>query len=393
MSKRIDVNYGGGQDDVFLSLSDKKLYSYEKDAVEMHAKYGGKQYYQSLSGLSGSGFFTNAYDLVKFGYYRTDTKSPHQHKEIVSFNTTNRDYSTIFGYLPQASHQGISLHCPAILTDGQCMAIIWPRADNITEFLSDWQKVKEEAEKTTFSFYYPNKTEPIKREYLLLNKNCNKRPVIDPRRFIDLRWEQQQTNQTFQNWYDENPGQTEEIRFFEQMFRVKFAYGNFHHMTSFGLCTHRFSYDDVRSENFNYNGWLYAGQDLWYRRDPQNDLQIQAFMITERKRKSEFLSNHIDFEKNINIYEWFSKDIIEWQIDFRTDINKKEKADIAYHAGIDQLKTQMAIANPAVTVSIDDSIKAGNCQPGTENFIKKFVLKEVNTIAELLEHKDLDLML
>ncbi len=86
-SSRIDFRFGGGHIDILLDLvsgnveryhGDSRDFPYYKDgervsdANGIHSRLGGKQYYQSRSGMSGAGWVPAKPTLKKLGTYRVD---------------------------------------------------------------------------------------------------------------------------------------------------------------------------------------------------------------------------------------------------------------------------------------------------------------------------------
>lgn len=73
--KRINVRWGAGTSDLFLDLTGKvpRILDFEFDEEELHERCGGETYYTSLSGCSGAGWLENLGPLLRIGTYRVDT--------------------------------------------------------------------------------------------------------------------------------------------------------------------------------------------------------------------------------------------------------------------------------------------------------------------------------
>lgn len=67
---RIDLCFGGGHIDCLLDLVSGTIEQYRGDSI--HSRLGGKQYYQSRSGLSGAGWVPAKPTLKRVGTYRID---------------------------------------------------------------------------------------------------------------------------------------------------------------------------------------------------------------------------------------------------------------------------------------------------------------------------------
>lgn len=92
---RIDVSWGGGESSLFLDLTGKepRLLDYEYDNQELHERCGGKHYYESRSGNSGAGWLKNLGALLPVGYYRVDTRYNNQ-QSLVSLGKAQRAWYT-----------------------------------------------------------------------------------------------------------------------------------------------------------------------------------------------------------------------------------------------------------------------------------------------------------
>ena len=73
--KKIQFSWSSGTSDLFLSIEDGKpvLLDVEYDGEELHRMCGGRTYYISRSGCSGSGYFDTLGSLIPVGAYRVDT--------------------------------------------------------------------------------------------------------------------------------------------------------------------------------------------------------------------------------------------------------------------------------------------------------------------------------
>lgn len=71
----MELGWGGGHCDVFLDLRTRQLVAYSdaESAAKVHQTYGGENYYQSLSGMSGSGWVPAHMALRPVSTYRVDT--------------------------------------------------------------------------------------------------------------------------------------------------------------------------------------------------------------------------------------------------------------------------------------------------------------------------------
>lgn len=74
-ARRIDLMWGNGSFDVLLDLRTQQLLPYADvaDAEIVHDRFGGKNYYRSGSGLSGAGWVPTSITLPKAATYRVDS--------------------------------------------------------------------------------------------------------------------------------------------------------------------------------------------------------------------------------------------------------------------------------------------------------------------------------
>ncbi len=100
----IAVAFGQGTSDLFLSIEDNepRLLSYEYNADELHDKCGGRQYYWSRSGCSGAGFFVNLGDLLTIGLYRVDIT--YNSEQLFAPIGKDPDGEEVLVAVPYASH-------------------------------------------------------------------------------------------------------------------------------------------------------------------------------------------------------------------------------------------------------------------------------------------------
>ena len=73
--KRINLGWGGGAFDVLMDIRSRQLiaYSSESAAAQVHETYGGKSYYRSRSGMSGAGWIPGHMALRSVATYRVDS--------------------------------------------------------------------------------------------------------------------------------------------------------------------------------------------------------------------------------------------------------------------------------------------------------------------------------
>lgn len=367
--KKLELCAGGGYDSPILGIKEKKFYSYETDREEIHEKFGGEHTYSSLTGLSTAGWVP-LNDFIVFGYYRTDAKNE-QKKEIVHITESGKE---IFGYLPIVSHKGIDYNFPVILTDGKCVIFSNHNPEEVISWLKDWGKWEKEERnqrngiyEIEESFYDPNGIESTKRWWLV---NFHHYKGIRATRFIDLR-----------NHRYGNKGTTNEGLLHNKLNIEKYQEKDFWlHQNQDGVFDTKFGSDPRTIKGEIIEGWIGFGNGVIYRR---RDTKVECFIELNREEISNgkwWIENEtpkfIDYEKDFSVIDFFSKteeEITETMLEL---ISKKAKEDYIFarkRSGgqiLDLMKK-----NPETYICVQDSIDAGNCLPGTENFISRFDVK------------------
>ena len=75
----MQLAFGSGQPSAILDLSTMMVEMYNqagRDENPFHERFGGRQYYASLSGLSGSGWIPDRPDIRPVGVLRADVSRP-----------------------------------------------------------------------------------------------------------------------------------------------------------------------------------------------------------------------------------------------------------------------------------------------------------------------------
>lgn len=407
MATKIQCSYGGGSETVLLSLAQNKFFGYEKDADELHARYGGKMYYTSGSGLSGAGFLqpeAGQNDLVEFGWYRTDCRGE-QSMMTVGQYSGGYNVKPIFGYAPITSHGGIQTNRPFVLTDGETVAFLtrW----DVVDALKDWNKIRVAAIEKPFTVFDPR---TAKDHGLILRLyNPNHLTGVNALRFFDLRQWRPSDENPAADLHD--PRKVCEVLRLTAVERIFFSGTRqiWLHKNSVGIFDRAFDTDPLTITGEIHDGWMGDGAGLVWRR---NDLDVYALLeipwakLADIDAKFAFEGDTawIEFEENIPVVEWFSLNEtarrdrlmagILTKAENTLEAHERELAYAAEMLAMSEALMSLLQANRELVVSLTDSYAAGNCKPGTERFCKLFgITDESVSIGQLLEHRKFSLML
>ncbi|MCX7779027.1 MAG: hypothetical protein N2259_02180 [Patescibacteria group bacterium] len=357
--------------DVIFHIPTGKFFVYDE---EVHKILGGRMYYRSRSGLHYAGWIPSRPEIVLFGWY-------HRFGQKGKLVHVSKEGKKIQGFFPMDWDYD---HQPIILTDGSLVAYMSHQADEIMDVLLAWDKIKEKSREVKQIHFDEWGTE---RESIFYLYNPNRyRPGISGFRFtsdiesINISFERKTLLATKAN--------------------LKEVDGVFLHLNAAGFFDRKWEQDPRTVRGELIEGWYGEGEGLFWRR---TGIKIEAFIESRRrdvnggKYVHPRLSEYVDYEENFPLIEWFSKPIEEWKKYFKSKIIRKAALDLSYYIQEDVLRELMK-NNPDVTVSVEDSVAAGNCRVASEEFIKKYKLpldssKGCITIKKILEHAQLEEML
>lgn len=377
--KRLDVGYSGGYSTILFSVRNNRFYSYEQDREEIHQKYGGCQYYESRSGLTGAGWIEGNNDLIPFGYYRVDIYGTEQRKEIVHFV----DEKPIWGYAPIISHGGIDRRYPFVLTDGNKVAFV--HEQELVDILLHWKEI--EAQQFEFIHYSPGGYKETK-VFRLYNKYHYS--GVRATRFIDLREERE-----YLKGFD--------LPKLDTVFSYKlniFQYcDRWFHWHPEGVLDMVWYTDPRNIVGHIVAGWYGNGSGVYARPHKyhmETFIEIPRRNIANGKYYVEGKTPEwVNYEQNFTLLEWYAQD---GPAQLRQKVLQKARHDyISAHRQDKNSVLALMQQHPEVVLTLQDSYDAGNCQPGTESFIRQYKIELSPdgsiTVGKLLENKHLGKML
>jgi hypothetical protein len=382
--KKLQLEFGGGSDTIIYSVKENRFYSYENDTQKIHNRYGGKLYYSSRTGMSGSGFLEVSpaeNDIIIFGYYRTDAKGE---QSIATVHTVND--RPVFGYAPFISHGGIDRSNPFIITDGNKVAFV--REYEVRETLLKWEGIDGKKISLTYYDEYGND-----RELSFTLHNPDHYRGVRATRFIDLWRAREAVKRTTT---------TSESMFEQKLGIVNNEDRQWFHLSLDGYFDMKWNENPRNIEGEIVAGWNGTGGGLFWRRGHNS---VQVLMEIERSSMNggKYVvegqtAEWLDYEENFSILEWFSKTTEEWTKYFETKLTAKARQDYVYARQRSGINTRRLMEqNLSFMICIQDSLDTGNCRPGTEEFINRYGIKTDEcgccSVEDLLKNKNIDEML
>ncbi|MCR4280046.1 MAG: hypothetical protein NUV82_01315 [Candidatus Komeilibacteria bacterium] len=416
MTKKFQVGFGGGSDTIFFSLVEKVFMCYESDHSKLHQKFGGEKYYESRSGSSGSGYLEKIGDLVEFGFYRTDARREQTVPQTVCITDKG---TKIYGYAPFISHGGIDLRNPVVLTDGKHIVFFSPESgEDIMEMLSDWDNkwyLIRTAIKSTEVHLIGSKEVVVdfitstggwdRRSYYFYNPHHLQ--GVDILRFVDTQYMKDSAEKLREKAAE--VGKQGRSSLLER--KLGITLGVDYEGKSAWYKAHKEGFYDGKIEEEPHSiqdpeilGWNNSGDGLYWRRKGLG-LKVEAFMEVERvsigKGKyvvSEETPHWLDYEGEFSLIDWHLKPIDAWKEFFLTKLTQKARQDyITARSRVGTDALELMEKKPDAKICIQDSLDAGNCLPGTEDFIRRFNIKPDEngcaTVQSLIENPSIAEML
>ncbi len=373
-------------------MKQKRFFSYEKNREEVHELFGGKDYYTSRSGDSGSGWINEPNDHIQFGIYRTDARDQ-QYKKVVHVLENGKE---IFGYMPIISHGGMDREEPIVLTDGTMVVFLPHDPELVIKTLVNWGCWKNNLYEDRG--YNIPKVSVI--EDTLYDLNGKKKEIkwalinfgfygLRATRFIDLRQYRHQIPDGNDNIL------MKKLSIFKVPEKEVWLHSN-----RDGVFDEKYENDPRKTKGI-FSGWESLGNGIFFKR---KNSQIECFIETKRSEYANGkwwieneLSEWIDFEQNFSVIEFFSKTEEKISEILHEGLRKKAQQDYLYarkRAGLDLLRIMKE--HPETYICIQDSLDTGNCLPGTESFMNEMNIKVNETgikIQSLLENVNISKMI
>ncbi|HCU01237.1 TPA: hypothetical protein DIC62_00320 [Candidatus Nomurabacteria bacterium] len=411
MPKRIDTDFSSQLTDCFIDLMNPKhgILSYMNSAKECHKLWGGKQYYYSCSGLSGSGYLEESVGLLKLGCYRPGYSQGYAcwlEKPILLYSIESEGVPEgtevpVQILIPVLNNGIIQLDKPTIIRVGEaCLIFCRTHQDYIVKILDAVRKgnfdrvagLTGEVKTIKMSAFHPETLQEAELTVQVYGHNLGR--GINYVKFLDVRDLQVCKRQEEGGWrstvesissthtrlgvyeHESNHFVYVQDGFIQKILGDDPLYDadkfkEFYSGKGFSLIKH-----GVVSQLLPDNKvWL--GCALW-KSDLLEVAPVDVQMQLDNCYDYELELDQLDFCLNHKEYCQKVEDLAKSK--FKTDlkvVQKKHKIDMAVES-----------LNPEMVVTLEDSMKSGNCQVGTKNWAdRNFPNRETLTVAELLPHK------
>lgn len=401
----ISLGWGAGETDLFLAPSKNgnvELLDYEYDYEKIHQMCGGRLYYRFWSGASGTGYIKKWAELTRVGYYRVDTAyNEWQYPVKLS------DEVSIM--LPYQSHTedktDVLENNPVVIRVGRNTLVYCHYYDNMREVLSvllAGEKLKEEPRTLTRTFV------DVQRRY---------ERVVELKFYDFFGWSHNPwefVKDLFAESYIAGAGE----RLYQLFHLAKCENGMLVSTTRIAGALYAskiLEQDPCKALTESIAGWELAGSQMAYRLH-ENEVHIVGWESSEPayEKRIERVARFIpDAEKesfkaflkeNLNFTKYVEFEIVVPKLMFflnkekqyaeiKKGIARKIREDVFcvaknWLSKVNDEKLLEAIPDDLI-ITIDDSLKSGNCEPGTQAFVDQYFPGKTETTAgELKRYSD-----
>lgn len=412
--KKFWYSWDHGFTDLFLYLEDRQtpqIFDVEFDCNELHAMCGGRTTHTSRSWLQGEGFLERLGSLIPVGTWRVDTKWNDEFQNFVSIGTPPYmpDVTVAIPYVSHEENKEKTLRDhPVVIKYG--MRIFYCEfytnfTDTLKLILSggilpeyeDDRRVKKTLRKTFTKSEWSTKEVEVEIDFYNLFQSPSDGRTPNP-------WE------FFRDELSSFKTDNNQDRIFDLLSVIKMEDGHFCRLTKIGRQKYR---GELLEANPLETGELTAGwqritEDVMIRYYNNEKVHLLAYASKEVYTKkinrlaqkmgegeefvkfleSTYQGEYEEFELLVPkaLYMLDSTNIIAG---IRKDLVNKINENFRYmvRQWIFQITDESLLdAIPEdLIISIDDSLKAGNCLPGTEAFIKEHFPGQTETIAKELK--------
>lgn len=411
--RRINVAWGCGCSDLFLDLTgeEPRILDFEYDWKELHERCGGKTYYVSCSGDSGAGYLEHLGELIPIGTYRVDTTW----NEFQNFASVGKFFRDEYGEggvdvmvaVPYRSHtedkKDVLLEHPTVIKvkDGNVNILVYcDFYHNSRVVLRDVLSGRLQRHRT------------LKRSFTRIDEWGNPEEKEVSIQFYDFchcpaagfpnPWEFfQEELAAFR------AGGTE--RLFHLLGVEKLRNGTFVKTAKIAGSKYRGKvlFGDPLTGELTA-GWQRLADDVLVRfYDGSNEVHLVAYAPAAEAHRNlaQRLAHRIgEGEEFISIASVCDSEYVEYEVtvpkvlyaldkanylaEVRNGMARKVRQDVAYHVRerINDVndKTILETIPDELMVTFEDSLAAGNCRPGSQDFVDRyFPGKTETTAAEL----------
>lgn len=406
MTKKINVAWGEGGTDLFLNPTESgsfELLDYEYDTQKIHSIGGGRVTYESQSGLTGNGFINRLGTLIPVGYWRVDTVYHDQYP--VSVDKEN-DLKVMIPYQTHESDKDSTLqNYPVVILWGEDK-IVYCEFKQLTKilkkiFLGEFSEEGGRDLKKKFLRSTPYaKKDPEEVKLRFYNLWGWKRPYPWPWEFVPALLHD------FQLW--QRGGVHEVISVLHIAKDMDGHFVRYCSITGMEYGTEivpdevllkgetpikgwelgkPYTMYRVRNDDVHIVAWAPIKKELpriiesFARRYPK----VEADLIRGLPEKMDNpYEEYEEYELSVNKLLFFG-DEEKWFKEAQNGLKRKLRKSVAYNINsvlADRKNQEILEEIPDdLVISIQDSLDAGNCQPGTEAFRNQYFPGKTETTA------------
>lgn len=375
---RLDLGWGGGEIEILVDLKTGEVHAYA-GGEDFHARYGGKCYYTSRSGLSGAGWVPARPWLRKVDGYRVDTRLGVDFRmpAVAGFQI-----AVPFDYRASGPGDGY----PAVLRRESDGAIYLIALHDIARVLAG--DVEGFYEREVGIYHHPDVNSlGVTKPFGVLVNGCTPRGRI--REVVEaLHWEE-----FYFQWPEDMNRHPN--RFWGRL--GLYPYGTHAYKVTGGVCRGMLSVaeGDLTIENlqgFSPSNVAVLAPNLYLQEGSSGSFDAVGL----------FLLDGVEVEHELGLEP--AEAVRAMRGDFggireRLEAGAREKAEQerewqrrqqAAAISDDELQA-LAEANPELEVSLEDSLAVGNCEPGTRDFRDRFFPgRESVKVSELIRFLHVD---
>lgn len=421
---KYEVSWGSGSSDLFLQIENKKLVilDYEYDTNRLHELCGGYNYYSSRSGASGAGYFTNLGSLLPLGTYRTDTV----HNDWQCFLPIGKINNTVVSVaIPYESHLRdkdnlLNYSSPTIIKFGTTVVYcdFYRNFIDLLSLILSGEDLPDKYELKKDGYIYPCRGHHTMTK-IFSKINVWNAPVED---LVTLEFYNFCSMEKTPNPWEFLSGDLSEYSAStseEVMYRLlgveQLTDDTFARVLRFDTRSFRGSliHGDPLETGELTAGWKRLADDVIIRYyDKSNSVHLVSYELAKVAYEKmvrrlayrlgegdEFIKYVSNSESKYVEYELEIPKVL-WLIDqngrlaeLRKGLAAKVRKDVYGRARswIDHVndKAILEVAPDDFIITIEDSLDAGNCLPGTERFISEYFPGRTScTVGELKKYSD-----
>ncbi len=364
----MNLNWGSGSFDVILDLRTGIIMEYTKENKErIHSHYGGKNYYISCSGLSGAGWIPDSPYFRKLSTYRVDTVYGRIELGYIK--------ESIYGYkiiVPiDYNSKEIDRSYPVIILDrsNECYLCHINEVFNILEKYID----KFKSQKYEF-FVFP----ASKKEFKIFNYRIHFNPYykrLKYKRTLEILFSKDLLFD-FSEGYEEN-------RFWNRLGLYSFKDDPCFYKIRRGICQSKYAKEDLDTieelQAVAPKNTVFITPTFYIQEDSSGFEAVGLFGEVEYEMR-------IETEDAIRAFSGNYQNILS---SLEEHVQEKIKKAKMYTITENKLR-EFIEENPEVEITLEDSLAAGNCEPGTKNFSERCFQGKIKvTVKELAKYINL----